>query len=122
MPFSVSFSYILISPWKRPRIAWTSSGGCMLGLTMASVVNPFDFRSMRRPLNHFLVSTARCCNKTSDSISRHALLGALFEASSIRNALTRAISISVRFSTPFSLYTFGRFGAMVSALGFVINR
>ena len=82
--------------------------GCIFGLTVTSVVKPFARRSVRIPLSHFLVITAWCCSKTSDTMSMHALFDPGFDGSSTRKILVSAMSISVRFSTPLNLKMLGR--------------
>lgn len=89
-------------------IARASSGGCICGSMTANVVKPLDFKSGRRALNHFLVVTAWCWRRASDTRSMQALFGPVVALFRVRKALVKAMSISVRFSTPLSLNTFGK--------------
>ena len=96
--------------------------GCICGSRTARVVKPFDFNVGKSALSHRLVVTAWCCNSASDTISMQILFGPTAEGLRVRKALVKAMSMSVRFSTPFSLKTLGNFWTMASAWGLQTNR
>jgi hypothetical protein len=122
VPSGVSLSMIRISPSKTPRIARTSSEGCICGSITARTVKPFDFNVGNSALSQRLVVAAWCCSSTSETISMQILLDSVAEGLRVRNALVRAMPMSVRFSTPLSLNTFGSLWIMASAWGLQRNK